>query len=96
MNARYGLAIQVSSSCAVKLMQPGPGGVVRLAARFDALHMQSAPFTQRCQRDEKRLADARKIGSPGQQLLGGIDEVAPQISRFCDEAHSVRAVDDQR
>jgi hypothetical protein len=37
MNARYGLAIQVSSSCAVKLMQPGPGGV-RLAARFDAPH----------------------------------------------------------
>ena len=38
MNARYGLAIQVSSSCAVKLMQHGPGGVVRLAARSDALH----------------------------------------------------------
>jgi hypothetical protein len=37
MNSRYGLAIQVSSSWAVKLMQPGPGGV-RLAARFDALH----------------------------------------------------------
>jgi hypothetical protein len=31
-----------------------------------------------------------------QQLQGGIDEVAPQISRFCEEAGSVRAVDDQR
>jgi len=30
-----------------------------------------------------------------QQLQGGIDEVAPQISRFCDEAGGVRAVDDQ-
>jgi hypothetical protein len=32
----------------------------------------------------------------GQQLHGGIDEVAPQISLFCGEADSVRAVDDQR
>ena len=33
---------------------------------------------------------------PGQQLHGGIDEVAPQIGRPCDETSDVRAVDDQR
>ena len=31
----------------------------------------------------------------GQQLHGGIDEVAPQIGRLCDETSDVRAVNDQ-
>jgi hypothetical protein len=34
--------------------------------------------------------------APGQQLPGGIDEVAPQISRICHQVGGVRAVDDQR
>jgi hypothetical protein len=31
----------------------------------------------------------------GQQFHGGIDQVAPQLSRFCQKAGDVRAVDDQ-
>jgi hypothetical protein len=35
-----------------------------------------------------------QIGSLGQQLLGGIDEVASQIGGFSDKAGGVRAIDD--